>query len=119
MPQGTKSPKAEGDKTMTERELAKLGCKVEAEHCLKLTEKAMECIEQGDLFKANRFLNNADCPFKCASNEHEDLWRLTGGDMTEEEWKYFELVEIAQIKFRNACNTWRAARDRQIAEEDA
>jgi hypothetical protein len=39
---------------------------------------------------------------KCAMQAHQELWKLSGGTLTDEEFEAFEAAEIAQAEARKA-----------------
>jgi len=81
------------------REEAKNGCLREAEACIKYSTKATEYFRKGDFYNGFRMFDVAETASKCTMQAHEALWKLTKGELTEDEFNAFEQAEIAVGKF--------------------
>lgn len=91
------------DKLYTNREDAKQGCEYEAATAIRYAEAAISYAREGKTGAAWRMAEIAHAAAKCAAQAHDELWEITNGDLTEEEFEAFEKAEIALIKANAAA----------------
>lgn len=94
------------------REQAMQGCIRESDQAIKSAEQAIKRAENDECRLAWSNADTAMMAAKCAMQAHDELWELSKGDLTDEEFEAFEKAEIAMIKARNAQSAAAHAVDR-------
>ncbi len=101
------------------RKQAKEGCIREGKFATMYAEKAISYAEQGFVTKAWNCADTAKMAADSAMNAHDDLWELSKGNLTDEEFEAFEKAEVAMVKARQAINAAAKAGEKAQAEFDA
>ena len=101
------------------RKEAMEGCIREGEQAFTSAAKAVSYAEQGLTRLAWNCADTAKMAADCAMNAHDELWELSKGNLTDEEFEAFEKAEIVQAKARQAINAAAKAVEKAQAEFDA
>lgn len=77
---------------------------------INFSNKAIEFAKAGRISKAWDMLDTAKCALTCTNQVHEQLWDLTRGDLTSEEFDIFCKAETVSTIFNKAVREVKAAR---------
>ena len=69
---------------------------------INYSKKAIEFAKEGRIKTAWNMIDVAQCALTCTKRAHEELWNLTNGDLTEEEFEIFCNSETVTTVFNNA-----------------
>ncbi len=101
------------------RKQAKEACIREGKFATMYAEKAISYAEQGFVTKAWNCADTAKMAAESAMKAHDELWELSKGKLTDEEFEAFEKAEVAMVKARQAINAAAKAGEKAQAEFDA
>ena len=88
-------------------------CKYEANTAKRYSENAIRLAANGECSKAWDMADISRMAAKCAMQAHEELWALTEGKLTDDEFEEFEMAEIAQSDASRAEKAAAAAVEKQ------
>lgn len=83
---------------------------IEVKACKKYTESSIKKSKEGRIESAINFLEIAITAKKCASQAHEDLWNVSRGLLTDEEFELFAESETLDKQIQTAYNELQRAR---------
>ena len=86
---------------MTKQDLVKR-LEIETRACINFSNKAKAFAKEGNISKAWDILNVAKCALTCTNQVHEQLWELTKGNLTDEEFDIFCQSESVSTLFNQA-----------------
>lgn len=95
------------------RKEAKDACRFEANTAKRYSENAIRLATNGECSKAWDMADISRMAAKCAMQAHEELWALTEGKLTDDEFEAFEMAEIAQSDASRAEKAAAAAVEKQ------
>lgn len=95
------------------RKEAKDVCRFEANTAKRYSENAIRLATNGECSKAWDMADISRMAAKCAMQAHEELWALTEGKLTDDEFEAFEMAEIAQSDASRAEKAAAAAVEKQ------
>lgn len=95
------------------RKEAKDACRFEANTAKRYSENAIRLAANGECSKAWDMADISRMAAKCAMQAHEELWALTEGKLTDDEFEAFEMAEIAQSDASRAEKAAAAAVEKQ------
>lgn len=86
----------------TTREDAKMSCLVEAQAVRRFSKATQKAMAEGRVGGAYHAFDTVKMARACAQKAHEALWELSQGELTEEEFEAFNLVEEVEQDYKQA-----------------
>lgn len=83
---------------------------IETRACINFSNRAKAFAKEKNIRKAWDMLDTAKCALTCTNQVHEQLWELTKGDLTDEEFDIFCQSETVSTVFNQAVKAVQTAR---------